>query len=326
MPEKMMQLDPVWVKRYKIARFFIYLFFIFAVLYGLCLVLFPSANFVFSFKNPDSSKNTVADPRNEKGELIRSGKVENGNKLIFDANPLGDFSEAEINFTLGNSSAEIQNGSVSMRKSYRAFFYPEGETINAPENTDLPKLLSANNSVFIASQGKIWPIADATTFMSMGWDWNDVVASNSEEIGNYEKQKLFTVKTPHPNGTIFSDKDTGKYYIIENGEKREIGNMENFLLYLKTNPIIVKGKGLEIRSQCELKSSFGFGKKYTCVIPIQLMRNLIGNDFQFETDFGNDVKISRISVIFKKSFNLENFKSSISILKSRTAANYGQNQ
>lgn len=321
-----LNLNPVWQKRYKLAKIGVYAIFFLCLLLASYLILFPSANFVFSFSNPDSSKNTVVDPRNENGKLIRSGKIEDGNKFVFDTNPLGDFSQAEVVFTLDSDSADINNNLTSARRSYRAFFYPEGEKINVPENTDFPRLLSANDSVFIASQGKIWPIADATTFVSMGWDWNDVSVSSSEEIGKYEKQRLFTAKTPHPDGTIFSEKETGKYYLIENGEKREITNIGNFLPYLKTKPIIVDGKGLEAKSQCELKSSLGFGKNYKCVIPIEKMRTLTGNDFQFEANFGNDVKISNISITFKKSFNLENLRSSISILKSRTAANYGNNQ
>jgi hypothetical protein len=326
MSEKKIQLNPVWQKRYKLAKFGVYTVFVLCLFLASYLILFPSASFIFSFKNPDSSKNTVVDPRSEKGELIRSGKVENGSQLIFDANPLGDFSEVELEFTLDGNSSDIGNGSVSTRRSYRSFFYPEGEKIDYPENTDLPRLLSANNSVFIASQGKIWPIADAITFSSMGWDWNDVVASNSEEIGNYEKQKLFTLKNPHPDGTIFSEKESGKYFLIENGEKREIGNIENFLPFTRTNPIIADEKGLEIKSRCELQSAFGFGKKYKCAIPIQEMRTLVGNDFRFEANFGNEVKITQISATFKKAFNLENLKSSVSILKNRTAANYGNNQ
>lgn len=326
MPKATAQLDPIWQKRYKFAKIFVYVFFVLCLLLAAYLILFPSANFVFSFKNPDSSKNTVVEPRSGKEELIRSGKVEEGKKLIFDTNPLGDFSEVEIDFTLDGKSSGIENGEVSVRRSYRSFLYPEGEKINAPENTDLPRLLSANDSVFIASQGKIWPIADAITFSSMGWSWDDVIPSNSEETGKYEKQKLFTVKNPHPDGTIFSKKENGKYYLIENGEKREIENIENFLPYLKTTPIISEEKGLEIKSHCKLQSTFSFSKKYKCTIPIQKMRSLIGNDFQFEANFGNEVKITQISATFKKSFNLENLKSSISILKSRTAANYGQSQ
>lgn len=320
------QLDPVWQKRYKIARFFVYFIFVLGIFWGMYLVLFPLANFVFSFKNPDSSKNTVVEPRNENGDLIRSGKVENPNKLVFDTNPLGDFSEVEIEFSLDSKSLEIENGEISVRRSFRSFFYPKGEGIENSEGIDFPRLLSANNSVFIASQGKIWPIADAATFTSMGWDWNDVLTSNSEEIAKYEKQKLFTLKSPHPDGTIFSDKETGKYYFIENGKKRKIENEENFASVFKMNPVIAQNKGLETKKQCQLEKSFGFGRKYKCVISIEEMRKLVGNDFQFETNFGNSVKITEISVTFKKSFNMENLKSSITILKNRTKANYGQAQ
>ena len=54
-------------------------------------------------------------------------------------------------------------------------------------------LLSTPNSVFLTNQDKIWPIADTITFESMGFNWNDLQNSNSEEIGGYEKQKLFTL-------------------------------------------------------------------------------------------------------------------------------------
>lgn len=320
------KLAPVWEKRLKIARFFVYFIFVLGIFWGMYLILFPSANFVFSFKNPNSSKNTVVDPRIENGEFARSGKVENEKKLVFDTNPLGDFSEVEIEFYLDSKSLEADNGEISVRRSFRSFFYPDGEKIENSEGIDFPRLLSANNSVFIASQEKIWPIADATIFTSMGWDWNDILISNSEEIANYEKQKLFTLKSPHPDGTIFSDKETGKYYLIENGKKREIENEENFASAFKMNPVIAQNKGLETKKQCQLEKSLSFGKKYKCVISIEEMRKLVGNDFQFEANFGNSVKINEISVTFKKSFNMENLNSSISLLKSRIKANYGQAQ
>ena len=107
------------------------------------LLLFPSANFIFSFKNPDSLKNTVADPRKENGELIRNGQISGDEKMIFDTNLVGDFSEAEVSFTLTGKSSTIEDGSVSVRKSFRSFFYPEGEAItkiDIPQSTkDSPR-------------------------------------------------------------------------------------------------------------------------------------------------------------------------------------------
>lgn len=319
---KKIQLSPVWQKRYRITKIFVYVSFFLCLLFAIYLILFPSANFVFSFKNPDSSKNTVVEPRSEKGELIKNGKVKNGEKLIFDTNPIGDFSEAEINITLKNKLSDSEEGEVSVRRSFRSFFYPEGEESVAPENTDFPKLLSANNSVFITSGEKIWPIADVITFESMGWNWDNVQKSNSEEIGNYEKQKLFTLKTPHPDGTVFSEKESGEYYLIEDRTKKKISNVEAVLPKLKIDPIIADKKGLDIKENCTAKKSFSLLKKYTCTIPIEKMQNIAGNDYQFEAKFEPDVEIKDLSITFRKTLNSKNLMSSLALLKSRIFANY----
>jgi len=318
-----LQLNEHWQKIYKISRIFVYVAFILTLLYACYLVLFPSASFTFSFKNPDSSKNTIVSPRDKNGTLNKNGKVKSGDTLVFDTNPIGDFSEAVVKFTLEKKSGPVQNSSVSTKRSYRSFFYPEGEKLtNADNNVEYPKLLSSANSVFLTSQGKIWPIADVATFESMGFNWNDVQKSNSEETGSYEKQKLFTLKSPQPDGIVFLDKSSGKYYVIKNETKRELANPEVVLPNLNMHPITADGKGLNTEEMCQLKKSFSIFKKYSCIIPIEKMQSIIGNDYQFKAGFGSDVNIQNANVTFKKTFNVKNLKSAISILKLRLTANY----
>lgn len=324
---KNLKLDSAWEKRYRIARIFVYLIFSMGFIFAAYLVLFPSANFRFSFLNPESAKNTIVEPRNENNELIKNGKIKKESYFIFDANPLGNFSEAEVEITLEKKSGEIEEGSISVRKSFRSFFYPEGEEIDNLSNVSFAKLLSTKESVYLASGNKIWPIADAITFESMGWNWNDVIPSNSEEISSYEKQKLFTLKNAHPDGTVFSDKETGRYYLVENREKRLIKNSADLISFAKTNPTIAEEKSLETISSCEMESSWKFLRKYKCLIPIQEIQNLLGNDYEFRANFDQDVDIKNLEITFKKSFNLENLKSSLATLKNRFKANYyGQNQ
>ena len=286
------KLNPIWEKRYKNARFLVYLIFVLSLAYAAYLVLFPSANFVFSFKNPDSLKNTVADPRKENGELIRNGQVEGDGKMIFDANLVGDFSEAEVSFTLNGNSSDVGEGTVLARKSFRSFFYPEGDAINKIEMPELFKinndyyqlkdkvlykfvsekafltdydsrqaivkdesflknyplsgefigfrdgtLLSSDISVFVVSGNRIWPINNPVTFASNGWNWNDVISASGEEIGIYQKEKLFTIKTPQPDGTLFRDDNTGKYYLISGKEKHELVGKDVIDFYSKINPL-----------------------------------------------------------------------------------------
>lgn len=317
-----LKLNNQWQKRYEIARFFLYATFALTLSYMVYLILFPSAEFTFSFKTPDSSKNTVVEPRTENGALIKNGRTDQSGKIIFDANPLGDYSQAQVTFVLENKSADIEHGAVSARKSYRSFFYPEGNEIETLDNSKSPMLLSSKDSVFLKSAGKIWPIADTLTFEAMGWNWDDVSPASSEEIGTYEEQKLFTLKIPHPDGTVFLDKENGKQYLIENGKKREIKNAEIMNSYLKINPVVAERKGLEIKSRCEFQKSFGFYKTYTCTIPIKDIKNILGNDYQFEVNLNPDIKIQKINVMFKKPATIENAKSSVSILKNRIKANY----
>lgn len=317
----------LWERRYKNARFLVYLIFILSMAYAAYLVLFPSANFVFSFKNPDSSKNTIVIPRDENGIPNKNGKIKSGNTLIFDANPIGDFSEAIVEFTLEKKSSPIQNYSISTRRSYQSFFYPEGEKLIDTDNIQSPRLLSTTNSVFLASQDKIWPIADTITFESMGFNWNDLQNSNSEEIGGYEKQKLFTLKSPQPDGIVFFDKSSGKYYVIENATKRELVKPETILPNLSITPITADGEGLNIEEICKLEKAFSIFKKYLCTIPIEKMQYIIGNDYQFKIYFSSDVNIQDIKITFKKTLHAKNLRSAISILKLRLTANYyGQTQ
>ncbi|MFA5776896.1 MAG: hypothetical protein WC906_00390 [Parcubacteria group bacterium] len=378
---KEIKLNPIWERRYKNARFLVYLVFILLIIYAGYLVLFPSANFVFSFKNPDSLKNTVADPRKESGEPIRNGQVEGDKKMIFDANLVGDFSEARVNFTLTGKSENVEDGSVSVRKSFRSFFYPNGDAItkiNIPQlfkidndyyqlkdnilyrfvsekaylsNYDSEQasakdenflksyplseeffgfrdgtLLSSDISVFVVSGNKIWPINNPITFISSGWNWNDVIVASGEEIGIYQKEKLFTIKTPQPDGTLFRGNDTGKYYLISNGEKHELIGKDVIDFYSKINPLLAEEKNLEIEEECNLAGSFGLSKRYSCIIPIDNMKDLSGDDFEFQSFFGNDIDVQNISVTFKKKVSVENLKSSLSTLKSRTLLNYGQSQ
>ncbi len=374
-----LELEPVWQKRYRIARFFVYLIFILGFFCAIYLILFPSANFVFSFKNPDSSKNTVVEPRNEKRELVKNGRVPADNKLIFDTNLIGDFSKVEATFILSEKSSDVAEGKVSVRKSFRSFFYPKGDEINKAETPELFKigsdyyqladktlykfvsekaylskysanqaftedenflrnypvsqeflgfrdgsLLSSGVSVYVVSGNKIWPINNPKTFQSMGWNWDDVIPVSEEEISVYQKEKLFTLKTPHPDGTLFSDKETGKYYLISGGEKHELVGQGAISFYLKTNPVLVEEKNLEIKGGCVLAKSFSLSEKYKCDIPISEINNFSGNDFEFESSFGKDIDIQDISVNFKKEMTWKNLRSSLITLMNRAITNYGQ--
>lgn len=183
-------------------------------------------------------------------------------------------------------------------------------------------LLSQGLSGFIVSQGKIMPIDDFSTFESMGFTGSDIIAASGEEIGIYEKTKLFTINHPHPDGTILSDKNIGKFHYISNGTRRELVGPNIIKSYLKKSPIIVEESALETIEQCNVKKRLSFSKKYGCQISIEKMNAILGNDYQFIFKNDSDTRIKKMNITFKKSIRWQNLKLSLSEIKNKIITNY----
>lgn len=316
------KLNPQWQKRYSILRFFVYLIFLMSAAYFSYKVLLPSHPFNFFFETPDATKNTITEPRDLQNQPLKKGTIK-GKLLVFDTaipDYEGEYSQIKINFTLEKDSPEISSGTIRVRKSFRAFFYPEGDPIATPLDNSQPqtRLLSNGESVYITDGSNIFPIDNVITFESMGFDWADVSTASSDEIGAYEKGKLFTIAKPHPDGTIFVTKNEGKYYLIGKGKKREIIGPDVINSYLKRTPILVDEKSLETESSCVLeKNSSPFSNSYSCKIPIENIWNFIGNDYQYDVDFGSEIKIQQANATFQKTLGWKNLMLTLSNIKRR---------
>lgn len=435
---KNVKLEGKQLRLYRLARLLVFAAFILGAIYYAHLLLFPSQSFDFSFMTPGAAKNTIVYPRDSESNLMVNGELPKEKNLLFDTALWGDFSKIKLDIVLEKQSSPPGFLGVSARKSFRAFFYPEGEQMGfkdgmlvknsgsfyiisggkarkfassdiarklgfdpqtfkevsneelkyneAGENiTDVSEypddslfkigeeyyrlengvlsqfvsekayltnydnnqaiekesgflnnyqiaedflgfndgtLVSFDISAFIASQGKLFPINNIATFESMGFNWQDLVPASGEEIGIYEKAKLFNIDQPHPDGIIFSDKETGKYYYIQGGQKRELKGSGIINSYLRKSPVLAEQKGLEAENRCELKKSWGISRTYSCEIPIENTRFLLGNDYQFKMESDSDIVIKKAGARFEKSLTWENLKLSLSDIKKRIIANY----
>lgn len=342
---KEIKLEDNWQKKYRIIQIFVYLLFLLGSAYLAYLILFPSKSFVFFFRTPLASKNTIIEPRDLRNNLYRNGKITDG-ELVFDtaiAPSEGNFSKIKINLVLEKNSAPLEKGcEVAVKKSYRSFFYPDGDPVdkkveelfNAQENEkdsfkfSSGSLLSYGKSVFIVDKNTASPIDNEITFQSMGFDWGDLIPASSEEISAYKRGKMFTIASPHPDGTILSEKESGKYYLIDNGKKREIKGSDIIQTYLKRSPVIVDERSLEIENKCDFKKDLTlFSESYSCSISIENMAELLGNDYQYRINLGPGIKIKEAGVVFQKSFNRDNWKLTLSDIKKKIISNYyGQQQ
>lgn len=439
-PEKKLidSLTPEWKKVANITRLAILSVFIIVSITIIFMILFPSQIFEFSFQNYSAMKNTIVNPRI--GDLaIEKGKLPKETSLDFDTDLIGDFSHVEISMTLDKKSSPLQAGKINVRKSYRAFFYPEGAEMALPSGllitadgkywivsgTELREfknsstmqqlgfskqmflsveqqaidsmpqgeiissmeypessfflingeyyqllkgqlvkfvsknaflsvadtrqaieksedflneyrlsegllgfrdgtIVSSEESVYLLSKGKRYPVDNTFTFQAMGYAWNDVVPVTAEELSLYEKQKLFTQASPHPDGTVFSDRKTGKYYVISDGKKSPISDQNIAQAYLRgTSPVFADIESLDISQNCILEKNFGiFSRKYSCTIPIEALREFPGNDYQFKMTSSSEIKLDHAETEFKKVIGRGNMLSSLADLKRRISNTY----
>jgi len=270
-------------------------------------VLFPSQYFTYSFKNVNSLKNTITDVSLDKESLS-----------FFASTPF-NFSHLQIKVTLEKNSSPIQNKTIEIQKSYKSFFYPQGEGLDSLDGKQENILSSLDDSVFIVGNGKKTPIDSTQTFQALGYDWANI-SENKEDLSNFEKQKLADINAAHPDGTIFKTTENSKLYFIDNKNKRELAKNESLII---KNPILVNEKSLTSKETCFLKK-IAFSNKYKCTQDISKLNNLLGKDYQLSlAGFSDDLKISKIDLEFKKATSWENFRLFLFELKKKVLYRFG---
>ena len=172
-------------------------------------------------------------------------------------------------------------------------------------------LIANGGSVFAISDGKILPIDNVQTFASKGYDWNDVLNVGEDEIAIYQKDKLFNIKTPHPDGTIFKTAEDEKYYIVENNQKHLLPSASIAASWLKKTPVAVSEKALTIYAECTPKKTFWNSGNYACEIPLDQFSGFVGFNYEFNLVSNSNIQLNTLSVDYKKNINKTNLKAFI---------------
>ncbi len=322
-----------WRKRYLIARSILILAFIAAGSYFSFLILFPSQTSIFDFKNPRASKNTLLEPHAPDGASLEKGNLTAQQPFIIDASVIrGDYSLLHISLIPDKKSGR-PNGSIDIRKSYRAFFLPLGAPISEPAHFDdtfhSGTLLSFADGVFLIDGNQIRPIGDATIFEALGYSWEDVVPASEEDMGMFEKGKMVMLGNTHPDGTVLYATDTDNYFLIQGGEKHRIVSHDIAQSYLHDmHPIRVSESALNITETCTLTLGIGgfFNATYECETPIDTLESLPGDSYRLTIHSGNTVSLQSMETVFADTINKGNMHASLSQIKQRILAHYGVRQ
>lgn len=438
---KEIKLAGKWQKKYLYLRVLIFAVFFSTGIYVSYKILFPSENAQFLFSSPNSLKNDLISPRKQDSTPYQDGGISKEEKMIFNAPILGNFSNSKIGIILEKDYFNKFSGKIEARKSYQAFFYPEGKPMPFKEGsllrnksdyyivsenklrrfesesvvsefgynkkafiqatddeiglneagygisktTNYPSgslfrvgeeyfqlhgkelrpfvsdaayltsfspehaiekevsflrnyevsgdflgfadgtLLSNDISVYVVSGKNSYPINNPRTFESMGYRWDEVLPANSEEIGIYEEQKLFTLSSPHPEGTIFKTSDTGRYFYIKDREKRELVGASLISSYLSNlSPVSIEEKGLSTFSSCEIMPDLKLLGRFKCIMEIGKFDQFKGNNLEFKLSVNENAEFKKITSKLQQSIEIGNMKETLSILKKRILDNYTQ--
>ncbi|NTW13582.1 MAG: hypothetical protein HGA31_00935 [Candidatus Moranbacteria bacterium] len=360
----------------------LFLFMGVAFYFGFSL-LFPSQVFTYSFKNPDTAKNTLEIPTGIEsgGSNLIKGKVKSGDKLNTYAGTSGNFSSVNVRVGLRKDSDTPNDIRISLRRSFRSFFYPNGpDAVSPPEQRILaidgspylftqekispfisdaaalswaPKekvlpskseilsifppqdtimgfrpgtLLSDAQGVYVIDgDSKAHPIGSTSAFETLGFHWNDVHAISEEELGIHKRGKILLFGAAQPDGSVFLDRTTMRYFLIEKGMKIPVVNKDRLDTLLGvTTPIEATNAALGISASCHLTRSFIlFQTVYSCDIPIQDLRDLPGGSFELSLDTDREVHLSDLSLNFRTSPDRQNFSLFLRQLKERFQTVYG---
>jgi hypothetical protein len=435
---KEIKLDEKNQRLYQRLQAFLYAF-CFSLLVVLAyLILFPTQEFNYSFISPN--KGNVINPRDDKNNPIADGIFLAEQKSYFDASLVGSFSEIKISLTPDRQSIKPENYRIDLRKSHKAFLYPEGSPIgfkngtllrnktdyflvsngelrkfgsrafagaleftedafiaiddqaelqNNPRGTDIintrnypadtlfeiednyyrlnnggqlekfvstrafhsqyaqnsaiPKsadflatyqlaqaqigfadgsLVSYGSSAYVVSGNKIYPIGDPDIFINQGYDWNDLITIDGDEFSFYEKQKLFTLTSAHPDGTIFSDPVSGNWYLISAGQKHRLFSEQIARSWLVgKKPISISDQSLEILASCNLEKEL-FGN-YSCLLPLDDKKDTAGKYYEFTFVAKNDLKIDNLNLLYEKNMTIPNLKLALRSMILKIKARYG---
>lgn len=183
--------------------------------------LFPDFQYSFDFSTPNSSKNTLLNPRLTDGTPRPNGKFDGSMILMLDAGVIGNFSQASLSLNLEKKSPVPTAITGTLRRSYQAFLFPEGKPIDVFPTEDLYKI----DSTYYALRNNILiPFVGRDAFHSRYPD-HFAKTETQDFLLRYSVSKNFIGFRP---GSLLSFAD-GVFIVTSETTIRPVGSAEIFL-------------------------------------------------------------------------------------------------
>lgn len=168
-------------------------------------------------------------PRTDAHDPRGSGRIKPTETFLFDASPFGFFSTGTIAIRRENDAKSIEGGSITVRRSQKAFFLPEGLSAPFPPNS----LVRSDGQFFlIADDGTRRAFANEESVRNLGYDTNAFLpAIESDLSSNPEGTPIG--QDALPNGALIVS--NGNFFELQNGSLIPFSSREAFLATFPEN-------------------------------------------------------------------------------------------
>lgn len=176
-------------------------------------------------------------------------------------------------------------------------------------------LLSYNDAVYVIDGSNAYPIADPQTFASFGWQWNRVIATNSEEIGMYKKSRQLTILDTHPSQTVFRERDSKKMFLFSDNRMHPITGTQAQAFFARRN-IVEITPPRESSVVCEKSTrSFLNTHVHNCKGNIESLNQDIGNTYKIFIQPDKDVVMRSLTLTLHQDASWDRLLFMLSSLK-----------
>ncbi len=183
--------------------------------------IFPSQYFTFSFENPDTAKNTFEEPQDQTGNSLKKGRIQARSSLRTFAGTVGTFSSVHVSLVLERSSPLPQEPiTISLRRSYRAFFNPQGDPI---QSASKERGFTVGDTHYLFSQESLSPFLSKRVALSY-FPETEFVPANDDLLKIFPPKEEVIGFRP---GSLISDAE-GVYAIDSDNKAHPIGSVAVF--------------------------------------------------------------------------------------------------
>lgn len=178
-------------------------------------------------------------------------------------------------------------------------------------------LISSKEGVFVTAGATKHPIQDERTFHVLGYDFDNVITTNSAERAQHKDAKMFTITSMHPPGTIFYADDTDHAYIFDHDVLNKIPTTS----IAKKHAIIIEEASRTAAASCILKKTM-IPRHYTCTTSIKNISDFKGNTYHITLKDAPNTQIEKMQIKLFTTINKKALAQRVDALKRKLTTNY----